>query len=106
MKHDRRDRAKRWCLWCCLISIVWPFGVLFPAIWADQRWLLELPGLGLVLLLAPGCAVGLYGWGLMSELAERPAEKRPAYYRFLAHYRIRYFPFLYLFGLLCPFLMC
>ncbi len=106
MKRPPKSGADRRCLWCYLISIAWPVGPTLMGIWADQRGLAELPGLVFALLMTSGCVIGLYGWGLMSELAQRPSEKRPTYYGFLNHRRIRDLPFLYLFGLLCLLLMC
>lgn len=106
MKRPPKSKADRRCLWCYLVSVVWPFGIPLLSILAEQRGLVELPDLVLVLLMVPGGVIGLHGWGLMQELAERPAEKRPSYYGFLDYSRIRDFPILYLFGLLCMFLMC
>lgn len=100
MKRPPKSKADRSCLWCYLLSFVWP---LVVGILVD---LAELPDLVFMLLMVPGGIIGLHGWGLMQELAERPAEKRPSYYGFLDHFRIRDYPILYLFMLLCLFLTC
>ena len=71
------------------------FSVVFGALLLAG--LTELPLLVTVLLMASGCIAGLHGWGLLYELDKCSEENRPAYYAFLDHYKIRYFPFMYFF---------
>ena len=75
------------------------FSVVFGALLLAG--LTELPLFAMV----PGCIAELHGWGLLYELDKRSQENRPAYYAFLDHYKIRYFPFMYFFVILTILLM-
>ena len=98
-KPRKKEKARRYCHWCYLISFLWMLGMMVLAV------IVEIPQLVTVLLMVPGCVLGLYGWGLLMELKELPKEERPAYCGFLDRYRIRDFPFIYLFWTLCWLLM-
>lgn len=99
MKKKRSEKAVKWCFRCYLGSFVW----LIVSTLLTARWAPLIVG---VLLMVPGCAVGLYGWSLLGELTRLPPKERPGYYSFLNRYRVRNAPFLYLFGLIALFLLC
>lgn len=58
MKRPPKRGDERRCLRCYLASIVWPFGIPLLSILAEQRGLVELPDLVLVLLMVPGALSG------------------------------------------------
>ena len=79
------------------------FSVVFGALLLVG--LTELPLFAAVLLMVPRCIAEPHVWGLLYELDKRSQENRPAYYAFLDHYKIRYFPFMYFFVILIILLM-
>ncbi len=104
MRRGSRAGEDRRCLWWYLASFLCTLGGL-GAVWLVLWAELEPAKLFLTLAMAPGCAAGLYGWGLLCELDALPAGKRPSYYGFLNFLRIRYWPFVYLFSLVILLLM-
>lgn len=83
MRRGSRAGEDRRCLWWYLGSFAGVLGGWVCIVWREESAAMEPSKLFLALALAPRCAAGLYGWGLLCEPDALPAGKRPSYDGFL-----------------------